>query len=341
MSLLKPSSKSGHVYLNPIPTKVVGFSTVFKLLPEYVSQREETEPKKQLGPFPTDAAIYASRPASGMRVTWFGHSSSLIEIDGVRVLIDPVWDERAGPYRWLGPKRFFPPTLPLDDLPPIDVVLISHDHYDHLGKDTVRRLSQLHPGVRWVTSLGVGARLQRFGVPKDKITELDWTQSTEVCGLEGSLRITSWPSRHFSGRTAFDRFSTLWASFVLEGSQHRIYYGADSGDWDGFAEIAERYEGFDLTMLEIGAFHPLWASIHLGPDGAARAFQAMGGNARAGLLMPIHWGLFNLALHAWRQPILRLRDVATQKGLKLWSPRPGAPTEVIRGQELLTGWYLE
>jgi len=341
MSLLKPSSNRGRIFLNPVPTKVVGISTVFKLLPEYVSQHEETEPRKQLGSFPTDASIYASPPSSGLRVTWFGHSSLLIEIDGVWVLIDPIWEERAGPYRWLGPKRFFPPTLPLEELPRIDVVLISHDHYDHLGARTVHRLSQLQPAMKWVTSLGVGARLHGFGIPMEQITEMDWTQSTEVSGKDGSLRITSWPSRHFSGRTAFDRFSTLWAAFVLEGRQHRIYYGADSGYWDGFAEIAERYEGFDLTMLEIGAFHPLWAAIHLGPDGAARAFEAMGGNERSGLLMPIHWGLFNLALHAWRQPIRRLTEIASEKGWKLWSPRPGAPTEVNRGQELTSGWYSE
>jgi L-ascorbate metabolism protein UlaG (beta-lactamase superfamily) len=126
---------------------------------------------------------------------------------------------------------------------------------------------------------------------------------------------------------------------VLEGPQHRIYYGADSGYWDGFADIAAQYDGFDLTMLEIGAFHPLWAAIHLGPDGAAQAFAAMGGNDRAGLLMPIHWGLFNLALHAWRQPIERLNEIARERGWKLWSPRPGEPTEVVRGQELLSDWH--
>ena len=170
----------------------------------------------------------------------------------------------------------------------------------------MRRLAQLQPTVRWVTSLGVGRWLRSFGVAAERITELDWTQSAEISGPEGPLRITSWPSRHFSGRTGLDRFTTLWAAFVLEGPQHRVYYGADSGYWDGFAEIAAQYDGFDLTMLEIGAFHPLWAAIHLGPDGAAQAFAAMGGNDRAGLLMPIHWGLFNLALHAWRQPIERL-----------------------------------
>lgn len=341
MSLLKPAQKRGKVFLNPVPTKVGGFGLAFKVLPEYLRRREETEPSRALGPFPTDARIYTSPPASGLRVTWFGHSSSLIEIDGFRVLVDPVWDERAGPFGWLGPRRFFPPTLSLEELPRIDVILISHDHYDHLGERTVRRLAVLQPSAKWITSLGVGRRLQGFGVLAAQITELDWTQSVDVASSDSSLRITSWPSRHFSGRTAFDRFSTLWASFVLEGSHHRIYYGADSGYWEGFVEIAARYGRFDLTMLEIGAFHPLWASIHLGPDGAARAFEAMGKNHSAGLLMPIHWGLFNLALHAWRQPILRMMDIARDKGWKLWSPRPGEPSEVVAGQELVSQWYQD
>jgi len=337
MSLLNPSRKSGNLYLNPVPTKIGGFSMAFKVLPEYLRNREETEPRQPLGPFHTDATVFSAPPVSGLRVTWFGHSSSLIEIDGVRVLIDPVWDERASPSSLFGPKRFFAPTMPLAFLPPLDVVLISHDHYDHLGKATVRQLARSQPAVQWVTSLGVGRRLRSFGVDAECITELDWTQSTEVAGM----RITSWPSRHFSGRTTWDRFTTLWASFVLEGPRHRVYYGADTGYWEGIAEIAAQYDGFDLTMLEIGAFNELWADIHLGPDGAARAFEAMGGNGRAGLLMPIHWGLFNLALHGWRQPIERLTALASQKNLGLWAPRPGEPTEVVQGQALQSGWHLD
>jgi len=339
MTFLHPAQRRGRLFLNPVPTTVGGIRIVFKVLPQYLRQREETEPTKPLGPFCTDSAVYAGPALSGLRVTWFGHSSSLIEIDGMRVLVDPVWDERASPFRWFGPRRLFAPTLPLVDLPRIDVVLISHDHYDHLGESTVRQLARLQPEARWVTSLGVRRWLQRFGVAADRITELDWTQSMDVAGPDASVRITSWPARHFSGRTAFDRFTTLWASFVLEGPQHRVYYGADTGYWDGMAEIAAQYGGFDLTMLEIGAFNTLWASIHLGPDGAARAFAVMGGNDRAGLLMPIHWGLFNLALHAWRQPIERLTEIAQTNGLKLWSPRPGEPTEVILGQELRSDWY--
>ena len=341
MTLLKPAQKRGKLFLNPVPTTVGGLKIALKVLPEFFRNREEREPQQLLGPFHTDASLYETPSMSGLRVTWFGHSSSLIEIDGMRVLVDPVWDERASPVQWFGPKRFFAPTLPLKDLPRIDVVLISHDHYDHLGKETVRQLARLQPLARWVTSLGVGRRLQSFGVATNRTTELDWTQSVDIAGPDGSLRVASWPARHFSGRTAFDRFTTLWGSFVLEGPSHRVYYGADTGYWHGLAEIAAQYGGFDLTLLEIGAYNDLWADIHLGPDGAARAFDAMGGNDRAGLLMPIHWGLFNLALHAWRQPIERLKVIAQTRSWKIWSPRPGQPTEVTPGHQALSDWYIQ
>lgn len=338
MGLLQRAKKTGGRFLNPVPTTVGGFRLIFKVLPLYLSNKAETEPRRALGPFRTDTRVYATPPASGLRVTWFGHSSTLLEIDGVRVLIDPVWEERASPVQWFGPKRFFAPTMGLDELPELDAILISHDHYDHLGAHTVRRLAGLKATQRavWVTSVGVGRRLRRFGVPESRIRELDWTQSTEIAG---GVRVTAWPTRHFSGRTAWDRFTTLWSSFVFEGPEHRVYFGADSGWWEGFAEIAAQYERFDLTMLEIGAFHPLWAEIHLGPDGAARAYESMGGMAKAGLLMPIHWGMFNLALHAWRQPIERLEELAERDGLMLWAPRPGVPTEVVKSEERLERWW--
>ena len=300
---------------------------IFKVLPLYLRsffQKEEKVPKRAPGPFRTDAAVYVVLPESGLRITWFGHSSMLVEIDGVRVLIDPVWDERASPWQWFGPKRFFAPTLRLDEMPRLDAILISHDHFDHLGEGTVRRLAELQPEARWVTSLGVGAILQEFGVRAERISEMDWTETVSVCGDAGAtLKITSLPARHFSGRSLWNRFETLWASFVLRGAGgHCVYYGADSGWWEGFGEIAAAYGPFDVTMLEIGAFHELWQQIHLGPDGAARAFRAMGAG---GLLMPVHWGLFDLALHAWRQPMERLLEVA--EGLRLWAPGPGLPRQ--------------
>ena len=345
MTLLKRAAKDGKKFLNPVPTAVGGFSTMRKVLPLYLRNREESEPKQPLGPFHTDTAIYATPSPTGLRVTWFGHSSLLIEIDNYRILVDPIWEQRASPVEWFGPKRFFAPTMRLEDLPQLDVVLISHDHYDHFGARTLRKLATLPntQNARWITSLGVGKRLSKLGVAQDRIAELDWTDSVRV----RDLTITSWPSRHFSGRGIRDRFHTLWASFVLEGPQHRIYFGADSGIWDGFAEIASHYDHFDLTLLEIGAFHPLWASIHLGPDGAAAAYRAMGGFARAGLFMPIHWGLFNLALHAWQQPIERLlemdrlreSDTTGPSTSRYWLPTPGHPTDVVPGTEVCSDWW--
>jgi L-ascorbate metabolism protein UlaG (beta-lactamase superfamily) len=332
MTLLKRAEKRIGKYQNPIPTQMASVGMFFKVLPLYLKSKAEVVPKRHLGPFTTDAGLYGAAPASGLRVTWFGHSASLLEIDGFRVLIDPVWDQRASPFQFMGPKRFFQPTLELSDMPKVDVILVSHDHYDHLGAGTIRRLAGLSE-ARWVTSLGVARRLRRLGVAADKITELDWTESVQV----GGLKLTAWPARHFSGRGIRDRFKTLWSSFVLEGPQHRVFYGADSGWWEGFAEIAAQYpEGFDLTMLEIGAFHPLWDSIHLGPDNAVRAFEAMGAR---GLLMPIHWGLFNLALHAWNQPVERVLELAAEKGTPLWLPKPGEPTEVVAGEPLNSLWW--
>ena len=339
MGMLKKAEKQGRKFLNPVPTSVGGPGMMWKILPLYLRNKQERVPKVPLGPFRTDASIYATPPETGLRVTWMGHSVTLVEIDGVRLLIDPVWDERASPTQWFGPKRFFAAPLQLDELPRIDAVVISHDHYDHLGRMTVERLANLN-AVRdavWVTSLGVGKLLQKFGVVAGRIKELNWTESAAVKAPNGcEMTVTAVPSRHFSGRSLSNRFETLWSSFVLRGAKHKVYYGADSGLWEGFAEIGAACGPFDLTMLEIGAFNELWKDIHMGPDGAAEAFTRMGG---AGLLMPIHWGLFDLALHAWREPIERITELADARGIRLWSPAPGEPSEVVAGQQLRTKWW--
>lgn len=335
-SFLRPAARVERRYLNPVPTTVGGWSTLWKALPLYFTNKEEKYPKRPLGPFRTDVRIYETPSASGLRVTWMGHSSLLIEIDGVRVLTDPVWDERASPMRWAGPKRFFAAPLALKEMPQLDVVLVSHDHYDHLGESTIRTLARMERmrGTEWVTSLGVGEVLEQYGVHRKKITELDWTESFTAAGTE--LEITALPSRHFSGRSMFNRFETLWSSFVLQGPQHKVYFGADSGWWEGFKEIGAAHGPFDLTMLEIGAFNEMWKDIHMGPDGAAQAFEDLGGK---GLMMPIHWGLFDLALHGWRQPMERMLELAKEKEIALWSPEPGLPAELVRGEALRSDWW--
>ena len=331
MTLIRPAVRVGQSFQNPVPTSVGGMSVMFKVGPQFFFGAKERSPRQPLGPFRTDARIYATAPASGLRVTWFGHASSLVEMDGVRILVDPVWDERASPTSWSGPKRFFPPTLPLEDLPHFDAILISHDHYDHLGAGTIKALSQIESArsARWIVPLGVGDLLSTMGVERSRSTELNWMDSVSV----GPVTLTALPARHFSGRSLFNRMRTLWASFALIGPSHRVYYGADSGEWVGFTEIGQRFGPFDLSMLEIGASNPLWADIHMGPEGAVRSFRALGGQ---GLLMPIHWGLFDLALHHWKQPIEFVFGV---DDLKLWSPEPGLPGEVIQGQELRSEWW--
>ena len=337
---LQKAQRRGRRFLNPVPTSVGSLSTTLKVLPKFLFQdKTKRSPQGPLGPFRTDPLIYQTPPATGLRVTWFGHSSLLIEVDGVRLLIDPVWDERASPIRWFGPKRFFPPTLTPDELPAIDAVLISHDHFDHLGAETIREFAGLpqFAGTRWLTALGVGPILESLGVRPELCTQLDWTDSVAVETSSGSVTVTAVPMRHFSGRSLFNRWRTLWAAFAIVGPRHRVLYGADSGEWPGFEEIGAAYGPFDLSLLEIGAFDPLWADIHMGPDGAARSFKALGGK---GLLMPIHWGLFDLALHAWREPIEHIRALADEDaGLRLWSPIPGAPTDVHPDVGLHTEWW--
>jgi L-ascorbate metabolism protein UlaG (beta-lactamase superfamily) len=337
MRKLERAKKSGSRYEAPIATQVGGPKMIFKILPLYLQNREERSPLVPPGPFLTDVSAYDQPPASGLRVTWFGHSSLLIELDGVTLLFDPVWDERAAPVQWAGPRRFFAPTLDLAQLPKIDAVVISHDHYDHLGKKTATKLAELYPNMRWIAPVGVAKILHGFGVRQGLVTELDWTQNSVVKGRESGaeVTVTAVPTRHFSGRSLFNRNHTLWAAFILQGTCHRVYCGADSGLWDGFATIGKEYGPFDLVMLEIGAFNELWKDIHLGPDGALEAFRALGG----GTLMPIHWGLFDLALHAWRDPIARLLEIADQSNIRVFSPEPGLPTDFSHDQDVRSHWW--
>ena len=336
---LRAARKVRGKFQNPVPTKLGTLQLILKAMPLYIKNHEQRTPLISPGPFRTDASMYQTQPESGLRITWFGHSGMLIEIDGIRILIDPVWEERASPRQWFGPRRFFPPTIPLADLPHLDAVLISHDHYDHMGEMTLRTLAQLPctNNAQWITALGVGELLRVWGVKAELIAELDWMEEAEV-RAEGKalLKVTSVPARHFSGRSLLHRFETLWGAYVLQGTTHTLYFGSDTGWWEGFEEIAGRFGPFDLTMLEIGAYNELWKEIHLGPDNAVRAFQAMGAY---GFLMPIHWGLFDLALHSWKQPIERLKEIAEKAGLALWSPAPGQPTEVISTQPLLDTWW--
>jgi len=282
------------------------------------------------GPLPlvNPAPQWARPAASGLRVTWLGHSTLLIEIDGVRVLTDPVWGKRASPLPFAGPKRFHPPPAPLAALPPLDAVIVSHDHYDHLDRPTIRALAR--SSVPFITSLGVGAHLERWGVPPARITELDWWETTDL----GGVRITAAPAQHFSGRGIKNRNATLWSSFHLLGPDHSFFFGADTGLTSEYADIGRRLGPFDVVALEIGAYHPAWGDIHMGPRNALAAYAMLG----SGAFLPIHWSTFNLAMHPWDEPAETLFRLAPAAGVPLITPRLGEPVEPSHGP-LIDPWW--
>jgi L-ascorbate metabolism protein UlaG (beta-lactamase superfamily) len=270
-------------------------------------------------PLPIDRphATWNTSAATGLRATWLGHSTVLLELDGRRVLTDPVFGMRASPVGFAGPKRFHPVPVPLADLPPLDAVLISHDHFDHLCRKTVVALATT--GVPFVTALGVGAHLEKFGIAPAQITELDWHERATVGGID----FTATPSQHFSGRSAITRDRTLWASWVLQSARHKVFFSGDTGLTPQFADIARAHGRFDLVMLEIGAYHPAWGTIHLGPANALTAFDMLGG----GTLLPVHWGTFNLAMHDWNQPAEAIVALAAARGARVLTPRLGQAFE--------------
>ncbi|WP_420714906.1 MBL fold metallo-hydrolase [Roseateles sp. SL47] len=247
-----------------------------------------------------------------------GHSTVLLKLQGRFWLTDPVFSERASPFSFAGPKRFHAPPMALSDLPELEAVILSHDHYDHLDEATVKALA---PKVRhFLTPLGVGQRLIDWGVPAEKVQQLDWWQATTVSGVT----LTATPAQHFSGRSLWDRNSTLWASWVIEDAGLRIFFSGDTGYFDGFKAIGERFGGFDLTLMETGAYDARWPYVHMQPEQTLQAHLDLRGRR----LMPIHNGTFDLAMHRWQDPFERIQALARLRSVELVTPIMGAPVDI-------------
>jgi len=266
---------------------------------------------------PIDPHRFDSPPASGLRVTWLGHSAVLLELEGVRILTDPMWSDRAGPYSFVGPTRWYPPLIALDRLPHVDAVVISHDHYDHLDMKTILQMNDWP--TRFVVPLGVGAHLEYWGIAPEKIVELDWWENTRI----GAATITAAPARHASGRTLWDRDAKLWAGWSFASDRHRVFFSGDTGPFPGMREIGERLGPFDVAMIEVGQYGRSWPDWHIGPE---RAVEAVG-MLRGQTMLPIHWGLLTLSFHGWTEPIERTLAAAKEKNVTVATPKPGQSFE--------------
>ncbi|TAL95768.1 MAG: hydrolase [Paraburkholderia sp.] len=263
---------------------------------------------------PVDALTRAQLDAAPDRSLYrLGHSTMLLKLRGQFWLTDPVFAERASPFRHFGPKRFHAPPVALADLPPLRGVILSHDHYDHLDRETVLALAP-RTGV-FLTPLGVGDRLIEWGIDASKVRQFDWWQGTEVDGVQ----FTATPAQHFSGRSLFDGNSTLWASWVIVDDDLRVFFSGDTGYFDGFRAIGERLGPFDVTLVETGAYDAQWPYVHMQPEETVQAHIDLRGH----WLVPIHNGTFDLAMHRWQEPFERVTGLALARGVALSTPRMG------------------
>ena len=320
---------AGFRNVHPVMPRLLRTDVAMPTVREFLFGGDRRVPKGPLPSMdPTDR--WRKKPRSGLRTTWLGHSTVLVEIDGVRVLTDPVWGLRASPSQWAGPKRFQPVPVAVRSLPPLDAVVISHDHYDHLDYTTIRALAKRD--MPFVTSLGVGAHLEAWGVPAHRIVELDWWESYALPKVD--LTVTAAPSQHFSGRGLRSRNSTLWSSMVIRSRRHAVFFSGDTGLTTEYAAIRKRLGPFDLVMLEVGAFHPAWGHIHLGPENALEAWALLGKSA----FLPVHWGTFSLAMHAWDEPAETLLALGPKRGVPLVMPRLGEAVEPAQMEKVSPWW---
>jgi L-ascorbate metabolism protein UlaG (beta-lactamase superfamily) len=290
-------------FINSIPNKGYSFGEYYKMAREFFfggdkgREPASTLPVKRPGAF-------GNPESSGLEFVWLGHSTIILEMEGKRFIFDPVFEERASFSSWIGPKRFHPPPLSIEELPELDAVIISHDHFDHLERSFVERMKDKE--TVFYVPLGVGRRLEQWGMGRAQIVEFDWWDEIML----GDIRIVSTPARHFSGRGLFDTDRTLWCSWAILGGRQRVFYSGDTGMAPEFKEIGERLGPFDMTFMKIGAYDEMWPDMHVNPEEAVKAHAMLRGKT----IVPMHWGTFNLGLHSWDEPIERfLKAVESSK----------------------------
>lgn len=327
--LSSPNYRDGK-FQNLVPTQMSGENTsMFGNMIKFMKGGENREPKVPLQTAKFDKNAFLNSH-SGISYTWFGHSTVLINVNGKIILTDPVFSETASPVSFLGAKRFkYTNQFNVKQLPDLDAVLISHDHYDHLDYKTILKIKD--KTKLFYVPLGVGAHLLRWGVDPDKIVELDWWDESE---FDQYLKFIATPSRHFSGRAGVDKDYTLWCSWVIKTDTSSIYFSGDSGYEKHFKQIGEKYGPFDLTMIECGQYNEGWPYIHMMPEQSVQAHVDLNGK----VMMPIHWGKFNLSLHQWTEPIERASKKAEELGVDLISPLPGEVVEIKTDAEKEYWW---
>lgn len=291
-------------------------------------KKVDTVPTQPIPLRPLDRPALDKLDNASNHVVRLGHSSHLLKLRGKYWLIDPVFGHRASPVSWAGPLRFHPSPLPLDEVPPIEGLILSHDHYDHLDAPTIEAL--MNRVQRYFVPLGVGEHLRGMGVPADRIEEFDWWREAR----HGDVGLVAAPAQHFSGRTLWDRDKTLWASWVIRSGNERIFYSGDGGYFKGFKEIGEKLGPFDLALMENGAYDSYWPAVHMSPEETVRAFQ----DVKARTLYLVHNSTFDLAFHPWREPLERVAQLAEQQGLSLATPEIGEVLTLGRPRDNKLWW---
>ena len=308
-----PNFENGK-FKNLLPTSMsMSAKDMMKTIAGFIAGGEDRAPKEKIHVRHPDPALIAS-PNGSTRMVWFGHSAFLLQIDGRNLLLDPMFGSTPAPYPWMGRSRFTDGLpIAIADLPQIDAILLSHDHYDHLDYPSILALKE--KTKEFFVPLGVGLRLRAWGIEPARIHELDWWDETDHDGLHFAFT----PARHFSGRGLTDRFSTLWGGWVIRGEKDNIYFSADSGYGPHFAAIGAKYGPFDFAMIECGQYNEKWANIHMMPEESAQAAL----DVRAKVMMPIHWGSFVLATHSWTDPVVRVTKKADELRMPIITPRIG------------------